>query len=76
MSENAIPLAEISALSVHDIVAFGTPVLVLLALGLWHTLLYSTITPALLSLQKAQYKDVPLSDFAKTYFANELNAFQ
>lgn len=26
-----------------------------LALGLWHTLLYSTVTPAILSLQKAQY---------------------
>jgi O-antigen/teichoic acid export membrane protein len=26
-----------------------------LALGLWHTLLYSTVTPAILSLQKAHY---------------------
>jgi len=27
----------------------------ILALGLWHTLLYSTITPAIMSLQKAHY---------------------
>ncbi|HTJ29206.1 MAG TPA: oligosaccharide flippase family protein [Acidobacteriaceae bacterium] len=30
----------------------------LLALGLWHTLLYSTVTPAILSLQKAHYNAV------------------
>ena len=27
----------------------------ILAVGLWHTLLYSTISPAILSLQKAHY---------------------
>ena len=33
----------------------ATWMVAILALGLWHTLLYSTVTPAILSLQKAQY---------------------
>ncbi|MBB6142794.1 O-antigen/teichoic acid export membrane protein [Silvibacterium bohemicum] len=41
----------------------------ILALGLWHTLLYSTISPAIMALQKAHYNAVAYGVYCVTLFA-------